>query len=99
MKVRLPKTNKKQNEIIKEAVTEEMNTQIDRFIENMTMQMLYVLHFKFGFGQKRLEQFAQFLTAQQGELKEKYEMKHDDIPFLCQKKLEDDGINLDKIMG
>lgn len=97
MKCRLPKTSKKQDKIIHDAVKQEMDEQLDFIINNMTLQMIYVLHFKFGFGQKRLEQFAEFLNNAQNDLRERYELTDNDIPYLCERILREDGIDIDKL--
>lgn len=63
------------------------------------MQILYILRFDYGFGQKRLKEFADKLTQMQISMDTMYEMDESDTPILCEMKLRDSGIDVDNIMG
>lgn len=57
---------------------------------------LWVLHEKFGFGKKRAREFHDSIRLGLLELLDRYEMDDPDAPWLCLKKLKDDGIDLEK---
>ena len=53
---------------------------------------------EYGFGQSRLEAFTRKLAAVQTGLETRYEMKRDDTPWLCEMKLREDHIDVDKLL-
>lgn len=62
------------------------------------MQVLHILRFDFGFGQQRLQRFADKLTEMQKNQRDRYEMTDDDTPWLCEQQLKESGIILDTFL-
>ena len=71
---------------------------LDKYNYDAALQVLHILHFEFGFGEKRLQKFADCLTQMQKEQKERYELQDEDTPWLCAEQLRKDGIYVDKIL-
>ena len=99
MRVRLNKqpTNK-QKKIIKQEVSKEFTKQRERYNHNTALQVLHILRFDFGFGQERLQRFADKLCEMQKRQEEFYELSPDDTPWICEKQLENSGIDVEKIL-
>lgn len=77
-------------------IRKEIAAENDANVNEVDAIILYILHTEFGFGEKRLRQFHnQFFQAMK-ELKERYELPESDNPWLCTKKLLDDGIDIKK---
>lgn len=77
----------------KEAI-DEMNRQNEKEIDAM---ILYILHTEFGFGEKRLKRFYDRFSLGLKELGERYQMNSfDDKIWLCQRKLQEEGIDISK---
>lgn len=93
------KLNNKQHDIIRHEVTTEFNKQIARYNRDAAAQVLHILHFDFGFGMKRLQQFADKLTEMQAQQKQRYELEDMDTPWLCEKQLKADGIDVNSLLG
>lgn len=77
-----------------------------RFFENLekynreaALIVLYILHFIFGFGQKRLKRFADKLSEMQDNIMRRYEADGEDIADICEIKLKDSGIDVERIIG
>ena len=62
------------------------------------MQVLHILRFDFGFGQERLNKFADKLKNMQTKTVDRYEVKDEDIPNICELQLRESGINLDELL-
>lgn len=71
---------------------------IDGYNYDAALQILHILHFNFGFGEKRLQRFADCLTQMQKEQKERYELDAEDTPWICAEQLRRDGIDVQKII-
>jgi hypothetical protein len=80
-------------------VATEFNELLERYNRDANLQFLYVLHFYFGFGQQRLEKAAEKLFEMQRDLDYRYELPQDDTAWLCEQKLKESGIDIDKIWG
>ena len=93
------KLSKKEFERVKREVGAEFNKHIDRYNMDSAVQVLHILHFDFGFGVKRLQRFADRLTEMQEQQKRRYELKDDDTPWLCEKQLKNDGIDIGGLLG
>lgn len=75
------------------------NTLLDKYNRNFLLQMLCVLHFVYGFGQKRLVEFVvKFHEMQENEIG-KYELENSETPWLCEKLLTDAGIDVEGILN
>ena len=99
MKVRIPKLNDKQLAVVREEVRKEFSRHLDKYNREAATQILHILHFEFGFGQNRLQRFADLLCKMQAEQKERYEVPDQDIPWLCETQLKQNGIDVDALLG
>lgn len=50
------------------------------------------------FGQARLQRFADKLTQMQAEQKERYDSSDSDTPWICERQLTEDGININELL-
>lgn len=90
--------NKQQIKALQKQVGTEFNKLLDRYNRDANLQFLYVLHFYFGFGQQRLEKAAEKLFEMQRDLDYRYELTQDDTAWLCEKKLEESGIDVKALL-
>lgn len=81
---------------LKKECIREFDELLSKFNRQVVLQVLYILRFDFGFGQERLNKFADKLNAMQITTVEKYEVKDDDVPNICEMKLRDSGIEVDR---
>ena len=100
MKVRINnnKPNAAQRKALRQEVAKEFNKLLERYNHDTAMQVIHILHFDFGFGQQRLQRFADKLTEMQVNQTERYELPDEDTPWLCEKQLIEDGIDVDELM-
>ena len=100
MKVRLNKQEPTatQRKALKKEVAKEFNNLLERYNHDTALQVLHILHFDFGFGQARLQKFADKLNQMQVDQRERYELTDSDTPWLCEKQLEEDGIDLNELL-
>lgn len=99
MRVRINKEpTAKQKEIVRAECKKEFLRHLDKYNHDTAMQVIHILHFDFGFGQKRLQQFADRLLEMQIKQKERYELPDSDTPWLCEKQLIEDGINVEELL-
>lgn len=98
MKCHIPKLNAGQMNTVKEECRKQFRALVDDFNRQAALQLFYILHTEYGFGQQRLEGFAEKLKAIQEDLKERYELPTDDTPWLCETKLREDHIDVDKLL-
>lgn len=101
MKCRIYKNepNSAQRRVLKQEVAKEFNKLLERYNRDALMQILWVLHSEFGFGQQRLQKFADKLAAMQINMEYTYELPEDDTPWLCEQKLIESGIDVKKLLG
>ena len=101
MKVRINKNEPtaEQRKYLKQEVVKEFSKLLERYNHDTAMQVLHILHFDFGFGQSRLQKFADKLTEMQANQKERYELSDSDTPWLCEKQLKESGIDTDSLIG
>ncbi len=59
-----------------------------------TLQILHILRFDYGWGQKRLKEFFDKLSNMQLKTIARYEVLDKDVPSICKIKLRDSGIDL-----
>lgn len=83
---------------LKKRIKEEFEKLLERYNCDAALQILCILHFDYGFGEKRLTDFAKKLTEMQAQYREFYEMEDDDIPFICEHKLKEAGIDVKKML-
>lgn len=98
MKCFTKRLSAKQDELIKQECKKEFAKLLDHYNREVAMQVIHILHFDFGFGEKRLYKFAERLNEMQRKQKETYELDSSDTAWLCEKQLKDDGLNVDKIV-
>ena len=85
-----------QRRALKIEVAKEFDKLLELYNKEVALQVLHILHFDFGFGQSRLQKFAEKLTQMQIETIDRYEMTDEDTPWLCEKQLKEDGVDVDK---
>ena len=97
MRVRLNRNqpNAQQKKVLKEQCRKEFFNLLEHYNKQVALQVMYILHFKYGFGKKRLMQFFELLKAMQERHIEHYEVKDDDVPDICEIKLREVGINIE----
>jgi hypothetical protein len=83
---------------VKEDIRKQFVRLLDTYNYEAAMQVLHILHFEFGFGEKRLQQFAESLNRMQKEQRERYELDDEDTPWLCEEQLQRSGIDIKKIL-
>ena len=100
MKVRINKNEPtpEQRKALKNEVAKEFNKLIALYNHDTALQVIHILHFDFGFGQQRLQKFAEKLSEMQIAQRERYELSDGDTPWLCEKQLKDDGIDIDALL-
>lgn len=96
MKARIQGGNLSQS--VKDDIKKQFVRMIDKYNYDAALQVLHILHFEFGFGEKRLQQFANCLNQMQKEQRERYELADDDTPWLCEEQLKRSGIDISKIL-
>lgn len=94
MKCRINKATAAQKKALKEECQKEFTELIKQYNQEVAVQVLHILRFKFGFGQERLKRFADELSKMQVEVGERYEMSDDCTWWICKKQLEESGIDL-----
>lgn len=83
----------------KKAMDIEIRKCMADYTNNNLMEMdaiiLWILHEQLGFGEKRLRKFYDNFHVELKALTDRYEMDGEEV-YLCQKKLKDIGIDIDK---
>ena len=100
MKCRLYKNEptSAQRKALRAECVKEFNELLSRYNHQVAAQILYILRFDYGFGQKRLEKFADKLKKMQIDLEDKYEMGEDCTWWLCEQKLIESGIDVKELL-
>lgn len=99
MKAIYKRMSNKQYQAIRGEVTKEFAKQLNTYNREAALQVIHILHFDFGFGQKRLQKFADRLEEMQALQKERYELSDSDTPWICEMQLKNDGIKIDALLG
>ena len=94
MKVRTNKPTAKQKKVI----ATEFYKLLDQFNHDTNVQLFYILHFKEGYGTKRLKRVAKELLNLQKMLKERYELPDNDTTWFCEKQLKESGIDINELL-
>lgn len=94
MRVRLNRNqpNSQQKKALKQQCKHEFFLLLENYNKQVALQVMYILHFKYGFGKKRLREFFELLKAMQARHIENYEINDDDVPDICEIKLREHGI-------
>lgn len=96
MKARIPGGNLSRS--VKDDIAKQFTLLLDRYNYDAALQVLHILHFEFGFGEKRLQRFADCLTEMQKYQKDRYELEDEDTPWICEEQLRRDGIDIKRII-
>ena len=101
MKVRLNKEQptSAQRKALKAECVKEFDNLLKKFNHQVAVQILYLLHTDYGFGNERLTKFAHKLKEMQIDLEDRYEMGRDSTWWLCEHKLKENGIDVEGILG
>lgn len=99
MKVRINgQPTAKQKKVLRDECVKEFDRLLKAYNRQVALQVLYILRFDFGFGQKRLRDFSERLSEMQLKTVEHYETTDDAVPDICEIKLRDSGIDLSKFL-
>ena len=99
MRVRINnKPTAAQRKVLREECVKEFNTLLENFNRDITIQLLYLFRFKYGYGQKRLLQLTKELNETLRDLHARYELSESDTSWVCEKKLKESGIDVDAIL-
>jgi hypothetical protein len=88
----------KQGKIIKTECRKEFYKLLDQYNRESALQVLYVLHFGEKYGEKKLMRVIDMLNEMQRMFKETYMLEDSDTAWICEKKLRDAGLDVDKIL-
>lgn len=83
---------------VKDDIKKQFMKLLDNYNRDAALQILHILHFEFGWGEKRLQKFADCLTQMQKEQRERYELEDEDTPWICGEQLRRDGIDVEKLL-
>lgn len=96
MKARLKsEPNKKQKAIIEDECRKEFKKLLNGYNRHAVIQMIHILHFEFGFGEKRLKQFCEKLNSMQKGLVKRYEVGEEEVPDVCEIQLREKGVDIE----
>lgn len=90
--------NAAQRKALRAECVKEFDNLLAEFNREVALQVLYILRFDFGFGQKRLEQFSKHLAEMQINTIGRYDVIDEEVPDICEIKLRDSGIDVKKIL-
>ena len=83
---------------VKEETRKEFIRCLSQYNREANIQVMYVLHFGYDFGQKRIEDFMRAFRKAQEENMNRYELEIEDTEWLYEKQLKDDGIDVEKAL-
>lgn len=100
MKVRINsnKPTATQRKALREECVKEFDKLLANYNRQAAIQILHILRFDYGFGQKRLKEFSDRLKALQDRTTAKYELEIGDTIWICKKELEESGIDLKEFL-
>lgn len=100
MKVRINsnKPTATQRKALREECVKEFDKLLANYNRQAAIQILHILRFDYGFGQKRLKEFSDRLKALQDRTTVKYELEERDTIWICKKELEESGIDLKEFL-
>lgn len=85
---------------VRREVEREVADQIERLNHSILVRLAYSLHTGHEkMGQKRLERTLAEFGTQLKKLNDRYKLGTDDEEWLCRRKLEDDGIDIETILN
>lgn len=87
-----------QRKALKAECVKEFDKLLSLYNRQVALQVLYILRFKCGFGQKRLKRFSDWLAKMQIQTIEKYLATDGEVPDICEIKLRESGIDVDELL-
>ena len=87
-----------QRKALQQECVKEFSKLLSAYNREVALQVLHILRFDFGFGQERLNKFADKLEKMQTKTVDRYEVTDEDIPNICEIQLRESGINLDELL-
>ncbi len=84
----------KQKKMLNAESEKAFYSQIEKYNKMIVLQIMYILHFDFGFGKKRIGRFFTKLKEMQESHIKRYEVKDDDVPDICEIKLREAGLSV-----
>ncbi len=87
--------NANQKKVLNQECERVFHKYLEQYNKMVILQIMHILHFDFGFGKKRLKRFFSKLKEMQNRHIERYEVKDDDVPDICEIQLRDVGIRLE----
>ena len=98
MKVRINnQPTAKQKKALRAECKKEFFNLLEMYNRQVALQIMHILHFDYGFGEKRIYQFFVKLKQMQARNIERYDVIDDDVPDICEIQLRDAGIDFNKI--
>jgi hypothetical protein len=88
----------KQKEALRQECIKEFDNLLDMYNRQVALQVLHILRFDYGFGQKRLKEFSDKLAAMQSNTIIRYEVENDDVPDICEIQLRESGIDISEFV-
>lgn len=98
MKCNVPRLTKKQLDAVNNECSRQFNQLLSKYNRESAVQIFYILHFYFGFGEKRLERFSEKLSEMQGEVQAMYDANGEDIATVCETHLKQSGIDVSSLL-
>lgn len=86
-----------QRKALRQECVKEFDKLLSLYNRQVALQVLYILRFDFGWGQKRLKQFSDKLAEMQIKTIDRYEATDGEVPDICEIKLRESGINIEGI--
>ena len=86
-----------QRKVLRQECVKEFDKLLATYNKQVALQVLHILRFNFGFGQKRLKRFADRLAEMQIKTLNFYEVTDSDVPDICEIQLRDSGIDLQEL--
>lgn len=98
MKCNVPKLTAKEMKAVREECQRQFDELLKGYNRQAELQLLHVLHFDYGFGQKRLETFSKRLNEMQTGMLSRYELTESDTAWICEQQLRADHIDVDTLL-
>ena len=86
-----------QRKVLHQECVKEFDKLLATYNKQVALQVLHILRFNFGFGQKRLKKFADRLAEMQIKTIDFYDVTDSDVPDICEIQLRDSGIDLKEL--
>jgi hypothetical protein len=88
-----------QRKVLHQECVREFDKLLSLYNRQVALQVLHILHFNHGWGQKRLAQFSKDLAAMQIKTLDRYEATDDEVADICEIQLRDDGIDVKALLA